>query len=532
MQRKEDYKREFLMSRLPTQEWDGKLRVSKPEDTQAELIKTLASEAKLREAFDGNVHARTTQFKSLASSLPHRTIIAVLRFLGVSEVFLDFFTRFLKTKVKVGLTVEGTPTKIMERQCGVPDKHGLEAFFTEAVMFFLELTVHRMTGSYLYRLHDCCYFVGTLDQCQDADKEIARFAEVMGLETHDICSPGQLSIGFLTMDTRLPSRHDTSVCFAIDNNQVIAYTHRMKKQLDACTTILGWISLWNDTVGTYAAHLFGPLAEVFGHSHLENVKTAYTQIHSIIFDGGDAISHVKHLLNTRIQRARSGPHPTLEPLICLPQAYGGLGVKNPFTTLSLARKIRPDPSTEIQKYFEDEEAYYNAAAERYSFLTSDEHKERFENVANDNPLQKPITVFIPSHSNQLASSFTKADMVAHRENLAYEILSHKHHHCLKEVPSVVRLYETLLSEPVDHIILSEKVGHELDKLSATGNMKFSYQLSGEDRWVLQMYSDECFERYGTLEIWWAPGVPTRVYKMLRSYGCDETDEESAWWRSD
>jgi hypothetical protein len=72
--------------------------------------------------------------------------------------------------------------------------------------------------------------------------------------------------------------------------------------------------------------------------------------------------------------------------------------------------------------------------------------------------------------------------------------------------------------------MSEKVTQELDKLSGTGDMKASYQLSGEDQWMLHMYSDECFERYGTLEIWWAAGVPTRVYKMLRGHGYEETDE--------
>ena len=41
--------------------------------------------------------------------------------------------------------------------------------------------------------------------------------------------------------------------------------------------------------------------------------------------------------------------------------------------------------------------------------------------------------------------------------------------------------------------------------------------SDEDKWVLDMYRVECFERYGTLEIWWAEGVPVEVYKTLRGY---------------
>ena len=78
------------MSRLPAE--DGSMpKVMPPEEVQANLIKTLVLEKHLREAFDGEVHSGSAQFKSLAASLPHQTALTVLRFLGVPVAFLDFF---------------------------------------------------------------------------------------------------------------------------------------------------------------------------------------------------------------------------------------------------------------------------------------------------------------------------------------------------------------------------------------------------------------------------------------------------------
>jgi hypothetical protein len=69
-ERKRNYLRDFFMWRLPTH--DGCTpKVSPLEDVQAKLIKTLAVELTLREAFDGEIHASVRKFDSLASSMPH-----------------------------------------------------------------------------------------------------------------------------------------------------------------------------------------------------------------------------------------------------------------------------------------------------------------------------------------------------------------------------------------------------------------------------------------------------------------------------
>jgi hypothetical protein len=119
------------MSRLPIE--DGCTpKVTAAEEVQADLIKTLAAELKLRKAFDGVVHTGAAKFESLASSLSHKVVLTILKFLGVSETSLGFFQGFLATKLNV--TARGAPNCVLPRAHGVPEGHALELLFTEAVM--------------------------------------------------------------------------------------------------------------------------------------------------------------------------------------------------------------------------------------------------------------------------------------------------------------------------------------------------------------------------------------------------------------
>ncbi|KAF1940312.1 hypothetical protein EJ02DRAFT_435700 [Clathrospora elynae] len=525
--RRQNYKLDFFMSRLPTHEG-----CAPKEEVQAKLIKTLAVEAKLREACDGRVHTLAVKFESLALSLPHNTILAVLKFLGVPEAFLDFFTRFLETKLNIGLPVRGVPERILKRARGVSVGHRLEMFFSEAVLFFLELAVYKEAGVHLYRLYDQCYSIGTQEQIRIADLEATRFAGVMGLGLHKICAPGKLSIGFLTMNTLLPSPPGATVAFEIDDSKVAAHAHRMKTKLNASTTVLEWIRVWNDTVGTYAAHLFGPLADVFGEPHLEAIKAAYKNMYSIIFDGGDLTTHIKNLLGTRGRIGLSDPPFALEPLIYLPQAYGGLGAKNPFITLNLARKIPKHPDTKVHKYFEAEEMYYSHAAESYALLTPEQHQDRLNCIFN-NDIPKIVATLghLPASSSTPIPFITKTELFSNRECAFYPLFPYQLYRSNAPTPFVGNLYRDLLFENIDDIGNSEKVLKYTRRLTGLGDMDNWYPLSKEEMGVLQIYSDECFERYGALEIWWAKGVPIKVYKSLRGHVWDDNGENDSSCRS-
>ncbi|KAF2830634.1 hypothetical protein CC86DRAFT_367355 [Ophiobolus disseminans] len=506
------YKKDFFMSRLPTE--DGCTpNVAQSEEVQANLMKTLAAESKLREAFDGLVYAGSAKLESLASSLPHKTVLTVLKFLGVPEMSLDFFERFLCTKLNIGPAVRGAADRVLPRARGVPEGHALELFFTEAVMFFLEVVVRQKTGSFLYRLKNDCYFVGTYDQHEEYEAQVAEFADVLGLEAS---FKQTQAIGFLDF---------TRPVTTIDDSKVEAYARRVKKQLSSCNTILDWVRVWNNTIGTYAAHLFGPLADIFGAPHLNAVRSAYKRIFEIVLDGRDLTNHVKNLLVARSMC----PFPemsSLEAFIYLPQPYGGLGVKNPFITLKLAHELREKPDELITKYIEAEDAYYMRAAENWALLPADAHARKIEAIYQNN--EERITASLGA-ARELGIFMTKDELTEHRERASYPVLPipppPPSVYTFTQAPSLTNLYTELLNEPNDDILCSDKVDDEVRHLSGKGDMRSWNKLSGEDKWVLQLYGDECFERYGGLEMWVREYVPQEVLKAVRGAEWDDNDND-------
>ncbi|KAF2130585.1 hypothetical protein P153DRAFT_395980 [Dothidotthia symphoricarpi CBS 119687] len=512
------YMGNFFMSRLPTRVGCTP-SVPQPEDIQAKLIKSLAVQAKIQEAFDSKAHVAAVSFDKLAPSLPHKTVLTVLKFLGVPESFLSFFTRFLEAKLNFGPAMRGAPDRIVTRTRGVPAGHGMSLFFSEAVLFFIELAVHVKTGSYLYRIGDKCDFVGTQSQRHGAIDAICQFVGVMGLKLDEKHATDELSIGFLTLRPRGAQSAPYS-SFNVMTSKVETYAHRTKKRLAACKTVLEWVRVWNSSVGTYAAHLFGPPAEVFGQSHIQAVKKAYNQMYDIIFEGGTLTDHVKTLLSTHVGVSLDSPSFALDAIIYLPQACGGLGVKNPFIALNLAHKLKDNPDEPFEKYFESEETYYASAAKRYAAMKPDARAKKLTEIF-DGDQEDMNAAFGPGYDLSIFPS--KDEIFACRERTNYPVLPSLYP-TYKRVPSpsVGVLYHDLLQESVHHIELSYKVSMEVGRLSAYGDMKGWRKLSGEDKWVLQMYGDECFERYDTLEIWHAESVPVEILQVLT--GCSWDDD--------
>jgi hypothetical protein len=523
-ERKKNYMHDFFMWRLP-KHYGRTPKVLPLEDVQANLLKILAVELTLQTAFGGDTHVSARKFDSLASSIPHKTIIAVLKFLGVPKACLHFFTLVLETKVNLG------SDKAFKCTRGVSARHGMEMLFSEAVLFFLELAVHQKTGSFLYRLYDRCYLVGTYEQVKAANEEMTQFCEIMGLKMHDDCANGKLSIGFLTVDLQPSSPKGTTTTFKIDGDKVTAYAYRMKKTLGACSTVIEWVNTWNDTAGTYAAHLFGPLADVFGKPHLEAVKAAYNHIFSIIFDGSDLTTHVKTLLDPHIKGHFINSPLALDPFIYLPQSHGGLGVKNPFVVFSLAHKIHENPFAEIEKYLAEEDIYYSSAAQSYALLTPEQRQQKLVDIFGNDASRITTAFDLNPNCDPIPPIpfITKEDLFKDRARAAYPNNSF-----MSAPPSLVTLYHKLLNEPRDYLRLpyAERVGSNLGRRSRRRRVQLLQhdRLSAEDQWVLKMYSEECIERYGTTKIWWAEGVPVGVYEALRgknaSGGYDTDSDES------
>ncbi|KAF2468596.1 uncharacterized protein BDR25DRAFT_304987 [Lindgomyces ingoldianus] len=521
-ERYRNFSKHFFLTRLPDR--DGStLGVTPVQETQSELIKHLATELKVREALYGDVNIFSTNFESFGSSLPHQTILALLKFIGVPKLWLEVFTRFLEAPLNMGPVVRGTSDQILTRTCGVPVSHGMELFFGELTLFFLDFAIHQKTGAYLYRLRDRCYFVGKSEQCKMAEEAFFKFETVTGLRSGPSGLMYGAKVGFLDF----PPVNHAPVTINIDNHKVEAYARRVKKQLTACTTVVDWIRTWNSTIGTYADDKFGPLANVFGKHHLDAVMGAYNRIHEIIFERSNLTDHVKQLLSRHIRPTLQDPPFALEPLIFLPTAYGGLGVKNPYITLNLAKSIAENPGEGLNEYIKSEDEYYNKAKETFTGLKADARDRKLNVIFGDD--KERIAFCLGDRDPSVFMS--KDELTAHREDFPYPTLPH---HTFPSpvpftytpTPAITPVYNSLLDEPRDEINPSERIDDETRRLSGRDGMKNWWRMCGEDRWVVELYGEECFERYGGLELWHGDYVPLEVVKMVRGEDGDVDDDGS------
>ncbi|CAF1210765.1 unnamed protein product [Rotaria sordida] len=86
-------------------------------------------------------------------SISHEIIHIFLEFCGISQIWLDFFDRFLKQPIYY------KPNEnICQRQRGVPISHSLSCLFAELLLFGLHLYIYQNTDIFIYRLHDDMWF--------------------------------------------------------------------------------------------------------------------------------------------------------------------------------------------------------------------------------------------------------------------------------------------------------------------------------------------------------------------------------------
>lgn len=541
------YMQEFFLSRLPKTA-GGCVERANNEETQAALLEMLALDIKTRENFDGSIYGVNANFRAFASSLPHETILAVFEYIGVSQQWLGFFKRFLSTPLNMGSTSDKTRT----RTSGMPIAHGFEAFFGETVLFCLDLAVHHRTTSdqtipYLLRLRDQCYFVGKEKQCKQVRQEIKAFADVMGLNVsvEDLFPPASgpvPAIGLITFSRGKPwsLKSPSRVMLSVDNARVATYARRVKKQLAACPTVFTWVSTWNRTIGTYAPHLFGPIANVFGKAHLEAVKKAYNIMYEVIFDDGNLTQHVSDLI---LPLPPGDPSFSLEAWIHLPAAYGGLGVKKPYAYLDCAdRNMLTDADTAWKGYLEEEQSYYQKVEKLFYGLTDRQREEKLKSMF-DGDEDRMATVFGPDRKSSTATFPTLAELTANRErfnsqsygyalnhfvplSLPYNLSCDYPSHYVGPPPNPLATYKLLAPPETLHLnySASARIAYEVNRLAGKLDMHFWDYTIIQDRWALEFYGEECLGRFGGLEIWYGEWVPRELLRVLKGEEYVKEDE--------
>jgi hypothetical protein len=525
MGRLDTFRDDFFLSQLPSKVWQGAggydddeevdsddeaKGMKSPKEVKQQLLRLLATEVQLQKTLHGQVAVVQSDFQWFGTGLSHSTLFAVLRFCGVDEDWISFFKKFLEAPLNMGPVSEGEPDsdRLQIRKRGVPMAHALEKFFGELVLYFMDLTVNQEASMLLYRFHDDLYLVGEPEKCAVAWQSMERYSTLMGLELnksktgsvlltgHDFTyedseiaaklPTGSVSIGFLTLDP-------DSGNWVINQKDVFAHVLQLSKQLAAAPSILSWVHTWNSCIGRFFSHTFGVPANCFGKAHVDAILETYKHMQEFLFPGSNVCAYLKGLIEERF-----GVSDVPDAFIFLPEALGGLGVRNPFIDPFLVRdKVCESPAARMKKFLKDEDDMYNDAKAEFEELTEQDRKRRKRAIYTDSYGESSISSDL---EKSLETFMAKEEFIAYRESTS---------------PELAALYQELMEVPQKkRIVTSMRVNNTVQKLEESVNEE-GQESKGELEWLLQLYERELLEKCGGMSIVEKNLLPLGILTILR-----------------
>ncbi|PKX89282.1 uncharacterized protein P174DRAFT_454964 [Aspergillus novofumigatus IBT 16806] len=303
------------------------------------ILRTIATETLLHQHLHGEAAVIQSDMKWYGTGLPHSILFAILRFVGFTEEWIDFFTKY---------ACDGrTPAGPRMRQRGVPLAGAMAKLMGELVLFFMDMTVNRESGMLLYRMHDDLWLCGDPAKCAQAWEAMQRYAQVTGLEfklaktgsvylaeSRDVSiaarlPKGPVTIGLLVLDP-------DSGNWVIDQAQVDAHVQQLRQQLDCCESVISWIRTWNSCIGRFFTSDFGQPAFCFGRDHVDLILATYEKVQNTLFNtDGRASTVTEHLRHMIEERFGVSEIPDAF-FFFFPEQLGGLGLRNPFVSTLLA----------------------------------------------------------------------------------------------------------------------------------------------------------------------------------------------------
>ncbi|KAL1983838.1 hypothetical protein VTN96DRAFT_9839 [Rasamsonia emersonii] len=552
--RKATYVNDYFMSQLPRsleadkRDYDaeehgagGDTRKS-PIGTKHSLLHLLITESLVHTTLRGEFTVIRSDFKWFGPSLPHASILAVLKFFGVPEDWLRFFRRFLEAPLK--FVHDDPQARVQIRRRGIPMSHSLSDCFGEAVLFCLDYAVNQhANGAFLYRLHDDFWFWGEEKTCRKAWAAMTGFAKAMGLEFNDEktgtvhlgkrrdptatqlaaeseyssssssssedngesdeedmdTSPdandpgplpeGEIRWGFLRLDSERGS-------FLIDQEQVDAHIDELQRQLSACKSVLAWVQAWNGYFARFFSNNFVKPAMCFGRSHIDMVISTLSRIESTVFSKidparggrggrGGSTNVTDYLRSVIAQRFNMRDLP--DGFFYFPVELGSLELRNPFIPfLAMRENIKQAPRKRLQLALLKEEAAYYSAKERF-----EKEGSNYRSYLRDQPVAffplEEYMLYLESHSSALLQAYKD----------------------LLRVPDEVGVGQTPEFK-------SNKMWLQANNRKTTKLIRSTWdQMTPYWKWVAELYHPGMVRKYGGLAAVDRALMPLGVVKVLR-----------------
>ncbi|EEY23960.1 conserved hypothetical protein [Verticillium alfalfae VaMs.102] len=474
-----------------------------------QILHILSTEIAIGTSLHGEVTAFHSVFDSWAPLLPHQTVLAVLRFFGVSEQWLAFFQNFLEAPLKFLDDDDTVSTR--KRLRGTPASHALSDLFGESILFCLDFSVNQATeGQTIWRIHDDVWFWSNDEtKAVTAWKTMDNFARITGHQAQpsedwgsvsELLPKGEIRWGFLRLSS-------TTGRFEIDQTMVDKHVEELQKQLVGSNkSVFAFIQTWNTYADTFFSANFGTPACCYGVEHVDDMLRTHQRIQKEIFSsfatsfnetGATSVAdHLKKTIETRF-----GIADVPDGYIFFPVEMGGLDLKSPFVTLLQIRdSFSESPSAMLEAFHKGEREGYQAAKERFY---SSEIEELHYSLAD--PDWKP-------ESKQEQETFLSfEDYTRFREELRFE----------DNGVQVHDLFSKMLVEPSPSTLSLDTSTISSALRNLTGNPRprgiFSNWASMEPywQWVTMLYGPEIVDRFGGLNIVDSGLLPMGMVSIFR-----------------
>ncbi|KAJ3146830.1 hypothetical protein HDU86_008388 [Geranomyces michiganensis] len=369
------FKRDYFLSAIPRNVDEGVAgyddtgadgsRASRAVNAKQALLHTMVAESLFADQLNEELVALQTDFKWFGPSLSHTAIRTVLQFFGVTDIWLDFFDKFLKAPMR--FLHDGPDSEIKIRERGVPMSHMLSSFFGESVLFCLDFAVNEATdGKPMYRLYDDIWFWGTSFEATAAWTKLRTLSKALGLSINE----EKTGAGFLSAHRTTCSIPETlpqgelrwgllslgpDGKFVIDQQRVNEHIAEMRHQLNGRRSVHDWIRAYNRYMKFFAFQFCRPQHSL-GRAHIDDCLRTFSRINKEICpaSGGNTARFVKSMLLDRfhIDNVPDG-------FLFWPLKFGGLELYNPFVILQgLREHIDENPEYCVKEALDHEELNY------------------------------------------------------------------------------------------------------------------------------------------------------------------------------
>ena len=555
--RRDEYEDKYFMTQLPStfedapcdyaadnddKTWasssfgDDRARALTPLAVKQSLLHLATTELLLHTKLYGQFTILQSDFKWFGPSLPHATILTVLKFLGFENKWLELFGRFLETPLV--FAQDGRDAELHTRASGIPMSHVLSSALGEAVLFCLDFAVNRRTkGGVLYRFHDDLWLWGQENVCVDGWRAIQEFADVMGLHLNeektgsvqitDAASEEKKSLstslpkgvvrwGFLQLDA-------ASARWVIDKAQVDEHIRELRRQLSACDSVLGWIHAWNSYVSRFFGVHFGQAANCMGGQHVDMVIETLGYVQRKIFEGENkkeedekkeknvtirADTVAEHL--RQMIRDRFGVENVPDGFLYFPVELGGLDLRNPLVQLfAMREEFLRSPTDSLGNSLEDEEKVLRSPREQ---VDSAFEKEEIDYHAAKKRF----------HDGDHSVSYAlRVGRVAENDD---EFMSLEEYTRFREETSMPLrdAYLALMNVPPEkHVKSSARVDRALQSLvvdnAVTPGFKSSWELMQPYwKWIVELHGGPIIDQFGGLRLGEEAFLPIGLLGVLRS----------------